>query len=65
MTPLLKKVVKATATATAKAKAKATAKANAGILHYVQNDGVGGVESCGFGRGGWACGSGIQPVGLG
>jgi hypothetical protein len=40
MTPLLKKVARATATATATAKAKA--KANAGILHCVQNDGRGG-----------------------
>jgi hypothetical protein len=39
MTPFLKKVVSASATATSKARATA----NAGILHYVQNDGIGGV----------------------
>jgi hypothetical protein len=32
---------KARAKAKAKAKAKVTAKANTGILHYVQNDGMG------------------------
>jgi hypothetical protein len=48
MTPLLKKVAKAkakasaTATAKATATATATATANAGILHCVQNDGIGG-----------------------
>ncbi len=43
MTPLLKKVAKARAKArantSASTKANAKIKANAGILHYVQNDG--------------------------
>jgi hypothetical protein len=39
---------KATATANAKATATATAKANAGILHFVQNDGMGGVDGGSF-----------------
>jgi hypothetical protein len=43
MTPLLKKVAEAKAKAKATATATATATANAGILHFVQNDGVGGV----------------------
>jgi hypothetical protein len=41
MTPLLKKVAKAKAKAKAKATASASTTANTGILHCVQNDGIG------------------------